>query len=158
VRSHHEWYDGRGYPDGLAGESIPLLARILAVADSYDALLSPRPYRPALSPEAGDAVLAGGAGKQWDPLVVDRFLACRPTIEPIWQRNADSRVLPDMKCAFAGWDQDTGLELATFTGGQTRGTEDKGQGTEKPDSSLSSVLCPLSSGDAVEFWRSDGPP
>ena len=46
VRSHHEWYDGSGYPDGLAGEKIPLGARILAVADVYDALLSSRPYRP----------------------------------------------------------------------------------------------------------------
>jgi HD-GYP domain-containing protein (c-di-GMP phosphodiesterase class II) len=83
VRSHHEWYDGRGYPDGLAGDQIPLLARILSVADGYDALTSPRPYRPALSVAQGEAVMAAEAGKRWDPRVVEHFLACRPGFVPV---------------------------------------------------------------------------
>jgi len=74
VRSHHERWDGRGYPDGLKGEEIPLLARILFVADSYDSMTSDRPYRP--SPGRGYAVreLKRCAGTQFDPRVVEAFL------------------------------------------------------------------------------------
>ena len=61
VRHHHERYDGQGYPDGLVGEDIPLLARILAVADAFDAMQSPRPYRPALSSSRVESILAEGA-------------------------------------------------------------------------------------------------
>src|SRR5439155_8767642 len=77
VRNHHERWDGRGYPDGLAGEDIPLQARILAVADSCDAMMSARPYRSALPPVRIDAIMLEGAGSQWDPRVVEAFLACR---------------------------------------------------------------------------------
>ena len=70
VRHHHERWDGAGYPDGLAGEAIPLGARILAVADTFDALTSARAYRPARGRDAVLRILADGAGTQWDPRVV----------------------------------------------------------------------------------------
>jgi putative two-component system response regulator len=74
IRHHHEHFDGSGYPDGLKEKNIPLGARILAIADAFDALTSPRPYREAYSQEKASEILAGGAGKQWDPLLVDMFL------------------------------------------------------------------------------------
>ena len=70
VRSHHESWDGTGYPDGLMGTAIPIGARILAVADTFDALTSDRPYRSGMSTGQATAILADGAGKQWDPDVV----------------------------------------------------------------------------------------
>ncbi|MEJ5377174.1 MAG: HD domain-containing phosphohydrolase [bacterium] len=74
VRHHHERWDGRGYPDGLREEKIPLLARILAVADVFDALTSDRPYRPAMSVEKGAAEIKACCGTQFDPAVVNAFL------------------------------------------------------------------------------------
>ncbi len=73
VQHHHERFDGAGYPAGLREENIPLDARILAVADSYDAMVSDRPYRVALSPEAALEELTHGAGAAYDPNVVDAF-------------------------------------------------------------------------------------
>ncbi|WP_264841735.1 sensor domain-containing diguanylate cyclase/phosphohydrolase [Caldinitratiruptor microaerophilus] len=73
VRHHHEWYNGGGYPDGLAGEAIPLDARIIGVADAFDAMTSDRPYRPALSPAQALAQLQEGQGVQFDPIVVEAF-------------------------------------------------------------------------------------
>jgi two-component system, cell cycle response regulator len=70
VRHHHERWDGRGYPDGLAGEAIPLGARIFAVADTFDAMTNDRPYRAALSWEEALAELERCAGSQFDPAVV----------------------------------------------------------------------------------------
>jgi diguanylate cyclase (GGDEF)-like protein/putative nucleotidyltransferase with HDIG domain len=74
VHSHHERPDGRGYPLGLAGESIPLEARILAVADAYEAMTADRAYRPSMGDEAARAELEAGAGTQFDPRVVRAFL------------------------------------------------------------------------------------
>jgi len=74
IRYHQERWDGQGYPDGLRGEQIPLLARVMAVADGYAALTSERPYRSALSPQAAARILEEGAGSQWDPTVVRVFL------------------------------------------------------------------------------------
>lgn len=74
ARSHHERYDGRGYPDGLSGDHIPLAARIAAVADVYDALVSERPYKEAWSVEQAIAAIRDGAGTQFDPQVVEAFL------------------------------------------------------------------------------------
>ncbi len=74
VRHHHEDYDGGGYPAGLMGEEIPLLARIIRVADAYDAMTSARPYRGALSVEQAREELRRGAGSQFDPAVVEAFL------------------------------------------------------------------------------------
>jgi len=73
VRHHHERFDGDGYPDGLAGEEIPLGARIVAVADTFDALSSARPYRAAMDPERALGVLADQVGSQFDPAVVAAF-------------------------------------------------------------------------------------
>ena len=75
VRHHHERYDGRGYPDGVSGESIPSAARMLAVADAFDAMHSERPYRHALPVDEVLLRLRNGAGKQFDPEIVDVF--CR---------------------------------------------------------------------------------
>jgi hypothetical protein len=71
ILHHHERYDGTGYPDGLKGEEIPFLSRVLAVVDAYSALTEARPYRSALSGEAALGELRKGAGKQFDPSVVD---------------------------------------------------------------------------------------
>jgi putative two-component system response regulator len=74
IRSHHERWDGSGYPDGLAGEEIPLLARILQVADIYDALTTERPYKIALAPEAAFAVMEEEVRRGWrDPELVPLF-------------------------------------------------------------------------------------
>ena len=83
---HHEHYDGTGYPDGLAGENIPLLARILAVADAYDAMNHDRPYRDAMPYRRVEEILAEGAGTQWDKQVVDAFVRCRDRVHAIRQR------------------------------------------------------------------------
>jgi len=73
VRHHHERFDGGGYPDGLAGHAIPMPARIIAVADSFDAMISPRPYRPSLAAEDALAEIWQCAGTQYDPAVVEAF-------------------------------------------------------------------------------------
>lgn len=75
IRHHHENYDGTGYPDGLAGEEIPLLARILRIADSFDAMTTDRPYKPARTPREACLVLKQGAGKMFDPHLVDIFIS-----------------------------------------------------------------------------------
>lgn len=73
VLYHHERWDGKGYPHGLKQESIPLMARILAVADSFDAMTSSRPYRGAMPIEKAAKVIRDGAGQQWDTAIVDCF-------------------------------------------------------------------------------------
>jgi HD-GYP domain-containing protein (c-di-GMP phosphodiesterase class II) len=80
IRHHHERYDGFGYPSGLQGDLIPLPARILAVADSYDAMSSNRPYRKALPANEIEAILKEGAGSQWDPRIIETFLCVLPEI------------------------------------------------------------------------------
>lgn len=75
IRSHHERFDGNGYPHGLSGEKIPLGARIFAVADSFDAMTTTRPYRPGLAFDAAARAIRDGSGKQFDPRVVDALLA-----------------------------------------------------------------------------------
>src|SRR5262249_22449709 len=92
VRNHHERWDGRGYPDGLAGETIPLQARILAVADACAAMMAARPYRPAVPPECIDSVMSEGAGSQWDPDVVGQFMTCRSELYSICQRGLGDSV------------------------------------------------------------------
>lgn len=74
VRSHHERFDGSGYPVGLSGEEIPLGARIFAIADAFDAMTSDRPYRHALPLEESVERIEGGAGSQFDPVCVDAFV------------------------------------------------------------------------------------
>jgi putative two-component system response regulator len=78
IRSHHERVDGRGYPDHLSGEEIPLLARILAISDAYDAMTSDRPYRKGMESARAIAVLRDGAGTQWDSALVAAFISIGP--------------------------------------------------------------------------------
>jgi putative nucleotidyltransferase with HDIG domain len=80
VRSHHERWDGQGYPDGLGGEAISPLARVVAVADAFDAMTSDRPYRKGLLPEAAFAEVEKNAGQQFDPAAALAFQAIRPAI------------------------------------------------------------------------------
>lgn len=75
LENHHECWDGTGYPRGLKGEEIPLAARIIAIVDAYHAMISDRPYRPAMPADKAKRVLRNGAGTQFDPLLVDIFLA-----------------------------------------------------------------------------------
>ena len=75
ARSHHEHWDGGGYPQGLVGDSIPLMARIVAVADVYDALSHSRPYKRAWTPTEVQAELSRQSGRQFQPEIVDAFMA-----------------------------------------------------------------------------------
>jgi len=93
IRSHHEWWNGTGYPDKLAKDQIPLAARVLAVADVYDALLSHRPYRPAMTVQEAVAFIKERSGTQFDPQVVDAcfrvFSSSRSRNRPGFIFNAD---------------------------------------------------------------------
>ncbi|MCA9040498.1 MAG: HD domain-containing protein [Planctomycetaceae bacterium] len=91
VRSHHESFDGRGYPDGLQGEEIPLMARILAVADSYDAMGSDRPYRSGMPLKKIESILKSGSGKQWDKQVIEAYFSVREDIVRICQEYSPER-------------------------------------------------------------------
>jgi HD-GYP domain-containing protein (c-di-GMP phosphodiesterase class II) len=98
VRYHHERIDGQGYPDGLQGSGIPLLSRIIAVADAYDAMTSDRPYRSAMPSRMARMRLAQAVGTQFDKAVVAAFEALlatqgddQPSEEPI--------EVPDQHCA-----------------------------------------------------------
>ena len=86
VRSHHERWDGDGYPDGLAGDEIPLAARIFAVADTLDAMTSDRPYRTRGSWEAAETEIFAQSGRQFDPTVVEAFRAREPSLREICRR------------------------------------------------------------------------
>jgi HD-GYP domain-containing protein (c-di-GMP phosphodiesterase class II) len=105
VRNHHERFDGGGYPDRLAGDAIPLLARIMAVADACDAMMSDRPYRPALPTERIDAIVSGGAGTQWDPRIIKHFLACRREIYGICERGLGASVRTAVEHALTEGDE-----------------------------------------------------
>jgi ribonuclease P protein subunit RPR2 len=83
VRSHHERWDGSGYPDGLKGTSIPLSARVFAVADTLDAMTSDRPYRPATSWEDAGREILRQSGRQFDPEVVRAFVRREPALRTI---------------------------------------------------------------------------
>jgi putative nucleotidyltransferase with HDIG domain len=96
VLHHHEQWDGKGYPTGLAGDAIPLLARIVAVADSFDAMTSDRPYRQGMDDTKLDAILKQGSGQQWDADVVAAFFAARANIREIAARHGQNQV-PDLR-------------------------------------------------------------
>jgi putative nucleotidyltransferase with HDIG domain len=83
VRHHHENWDGRGYPDGLKGQEIPLGARILSVVDCYDALTSDRPYRPRMTRQQAEHILLDRRGTMYDPWVVDGFLRILDSLDAI---------------------------------------------------------------------------
>jgi cyclic di-GMP phosphodiesterase len=83
VRSHHERWDGAGYPDGLAGEEIPVAARIFALADALDAMTTDRPYRSALTWESAGEEFAAQAGRQFDPAIVAAFWDCEEALKQL---------------------------------------------------------------------------
>ncbi len=91
VRGHHERYDGKGYPDGLKGEGIPLTARVVAVADAFDAMTSDRPYRVGMPAARAFAELQSGAGTHFDPDCVAAFLRARPKVEAMLEKEAAER-------------------------------------------------------------------
>jgi diguanylate cyclase (GGDEF)-like protein/putative nucleotidyltransferase with HDIG domain len=105
VLSHHERWDGLGYPAGLRGEEIPLGARILAIADCYSTLQANRPYRPARSQTEAVAVLKEYAGTAFDPALVDVLIAC-----------VDSSVAGATVVAESGWNQHEGMALQDIAG------------------------------------------
>ncbi|MBL8258673.1 MAG: two-component system response regulator [Candidatus Competibacteraceae bacterium] len=90
ARYHHEKWDGSGYPEGLAGEAIPIPARLMALADVFDALIARRAYKPPLPFERAVAIIREGRGSHFDPDIVDAFLARLDEFESIAARHADS--------------------------------------------------------------------
>lgn len=117
VRGHHERWDGTGYPDRLSGEAIPLAARVVAVADAFDAMTSDRPYRRGMPSHAAFAELQAGAGKQFDPRCVEAFLRGRARIESLLTQETAFRQQAE---------QETGTltmqELRRQTAGELAGT------------------------------------
>lgn len=92
MENHHERWDGLGYPRGLKGEEIPLPARIVSIVDSYHAMISDRPYRTALTPTQAIQALKEGAGKQWDPFLVDIFIAVLANLrQPVPESEPEAR-------------------------------------------------------------------
>ncbi|MDR2338766.1 MAG: HD domain-containing protein, partial [Deltaproteobacteria bacterium] len=83
ARSHHEKWDGTGYPDGLSGYDIPLEARLMAVADVYDALISDRPYKKAFTTDEAKRIIEEGRGKHFDPVLIDIFLEVSDDFERV---------------------------------------------------------------------------
>ncbi|CAN0349315.1 unnamed protein product, partial [Ectocarpus sp. 4 AP-2014] len=90
VLHHHERWDGRGYPDGLAGEDIPLDGRVMAVADAFDAMTSDRAYRKGMPLEKAESILQEGSGTQWDEKCINAFMACREDIHRIKEEYQES--------------------------------------------------------------------
>ena len=121
--AHHERWDGAGYPRGLQGESIPLFARICAVADVFDALTSVRPYKPAWDVDVAIEFIIGESGRQFDPHVVDAFIESIPEVLRIRQLYRDDIIdpretlslpkIPHRDDAWVVWDDDlnTGIEV-----------------------------------------------
>jgi len=85
IRHHHEYFDGKGYPDGLKGDSIPKLSRILSVADAFDAMSSDRAYRKKMEKDKVVAIIKGGSGTQFDPQVVEAFLT---VVDDVWPHDS----------------------------------------------------------------------
>jgi putative nucleotidyltransferase with HDIG domain len=101
VRHHHEAWNGAGYPDGLKGEESPYLARIVAVADSIDAMSSDRPYRKGIPDEKLDQILKEGAGRQWDPSIIGAVFRVREDLRRIGK---DER--KPLSLDVSGWQHD----------------------------------------------------
>ena len=101
---HHERWDGQGYPAGLAADEIPLSARIVAVADVFDALTSERPYKEAWSPARARQTIDEGAGTQFDPVIVAAFHKCFCDFLSIQNEHGDNRSISVGAMAFAEYD------------------------------------------------------
>ena len=87
VRNHHEHWNGAGYPDRLNGDKIPRLARLVSVADSFDAMTTDRPYRTSMMVEDAFAQIRSHAGKQFDPDCAEAFMSIRPRIEQLLRQH-----------------------------------------------------------------------
>ncbi|HEY2146308.1 MAG TPA: HD domain-containing phosphohydrolase [Pirellulales bacterium] len=104
ARSHHERWDGTGYLAGLVGEEIPLAARIVSVADVYDALTSERPYKSAWDPEAAKEAIEAGSGSQFDPAVVDSFRRRFDSFLAVQRQHGDPPSIVTGAMAFAEFE------------------------------------------------------
>jgi putative nucleotidyltransferase with HDIG domain len=98
ILHHHENYDGSGYPHGLSGENIPLLARIIAVADTYDAILSDRPYRTARNHGKAINELLNSAGRQFDPVIINAFVKADAKYHEVFGTYQQNRLSRDPSC------------------------------------------------------------
>jgi putative two-component system response regulator len=94
ARWHHEKWDGSGYPDGLRGDEIPIAARIMALADVFDALISVRVYKPAMTYQAACDIIVSGRGQHFDPDIADAFLACFEQCQEIADQYRDTEHHP----------------------------------------------------------------
>jgi len=92
IRAHHEHYNGRGYPNGLAGDQIPLFARIIAIGESCDVMMTQQRYRPALATSQIQNILREGAEQQWDPRITEAALCCYKDLYAICQADSHSSV------------------------------------------------------------------
>jgi putative two-component system response regulator len=90
--SHHEKFDGSGYPDGLKGQATPIAARIVALSDVYDALVSKRVYKDAYLHDMAKAIILQGNGTHFDPMVIAAFLACEESFFQIYERFRDDKL------------------------------------------------------------------
>lgn len=88
--SHHEKWDGSGYPNGLAGDNIPVSARLMALADVFDALMNRRVYKPPMTLDAATDILLAGKGSHFDPAVIDAFIACKTQFAETAERFVDA--------------------------------------------------------------------
>ena len=115
ILSHHERWDGSGYPAGLAGEIIPLAARIAAIADVYDALSSNRVYRAALPHEECVAIIRSESGTHFDPLLVEIFLKIHHSfheIASLYRKDGDNGAMPSLApAALIGEENDPCSEI-----------------------------------------------
>ena len=112
AKHHHEWYNGEGYPSGLAGDEIPLAARIVAVADVFDALISKRPYKDAWPDEKAAQFIVDRAGTQFDPEVVTAF-------QEVFANRANGPDPGNLAELIGGWQGDA---AAPFSGVGTAGS------------------------------------
>ena len=95
IRNHHERWDGKGYPDGLKDESIPLSARIVAIADAYDAMATDRPYKKALPLEDCERLLRKNAGVMYDPVLIELFVS--RGLGALYREEYEGLPLPDFE-------------------------------------------------------------
>jgi putative two-component system response regulator len=93
--SHHEKWDGSGYPEGLVGEQIPISARLMAVADVYDALVSERPYKRSMTHEQAAKIIIDGRGQHFDPDIIDAFIELQERFQEIAKKFSDSNDISD---------------------------------------------------------------
>jgi len=120
VRGHHERFDGKGYPDGVVGEAIPKMARILAVADACDAMMSTRRYRPALGSDRIEEIFREGSGSQWDPEIIGHFMTCRNELYAVSQRGLGKSVYMAVERAASASPENSLLNPSARTVALTR--------------------------------------